>query len=117
MAYKIIDRETLKSKIDAKGRKLQLWNVLPRAYFRTEENIPGSKWIPVDMLEDMVDSVNVKKGDEIIIYCAGSDCASSKKAADILAEKGFTNLLLYEGGLKAWKDGSLPLEKLVPSHL
>jgi rhodanese-related sulfurtransferase len=110
--FRVIDLAALKAKIDQKGRKLQLWNVLPREYFKADENIPGSKWLPVDILEGTVDSVNVKKDDEIIVYCAGADCIASKKAFDILSKKGFKNLLLYEGGLKSWKASSLPLEKL-----
>lgn len=114
-AYRVIDLPALKAKIDKKGRKLQLWNVLPREYFKREENIPGSKWIPVNLLEDMIGAVNVKKDEEIIVYCAGADCAASKQAFDILIKKGFTNLALYEGGLKSWKASFLPLVKLPPT--
>ena len=112
MAYHVIDREELKAKMARMGRKLQLWNVLPKESFKTEENIPGSKWLPVEILEETLGAVNVRKDEEVVLYCGGVDCTASKTAAGILAKNGFTKILLYEGGLKAWKDAALPLVKL-----
>lgn len=106
-----IDREVLKAKIK-KNKKLQLWNVLTREHFKSEENIPGSKWLPVDQLEGLLPMVNVKKDEEIIVYCGGDECAASRRAAEWLIKMGFKRVLFYEGGLKDWKKNSLPLEKV-----
>jgi len=107
--YHVIDGATLKKKIDEKGRDLQIWNVLSKEAFKVEENIPGSKWLPVDILDDMVDIVNVEKNEEIVLYCGGKDCTASKRAAEILNKHGFSNVLLYEGGLQSWKESKYPL--------
>lgn len=108
-----ISRDVLKAKI-AENKKLQLWNVLTREHFKSEENIPGSKWLPVDQLEGLLPMVNVKKDEEIIVYCGGDQCTASRRAAEWLVRQGFERVLFYEGGLKEWKKSSLPLVKVSP---
>lgn len=58
--------------------------------------------------------VNIKKDEEVIVYCGGDECTASRRAAEWLAKQGFSRVLYYEGGLKDWKKNSLPLVK-VPS--
>jgi len=110
-AFKIIDRSTLKGKLDRK-EKFHLWNVLVPQYYNAEKNIPGSKWIPVDQLDQKLPSLGAGKNDEIVVYCGSFTCPSSKQAAEKLARSGYTNVSAYEGGLADWIEGGLPVAKL-----
>lgn len=106
--YRLIDRNTLKAKLDRK-ETFHLWNVMGPDYYKPEENIPGSKNVPVNRLEEMLPALGVKKDDEIVAYCAGGQCQSSLQAAEKLASLGYTTVWAYEGGLKDWKEGGHPL--------
>ena len=108
---KIIDRNSLKAKLDQKA-KFHLWNVLTKDYYKPDKNIPGSKWISVDELEQKLPSLNAQKEDEIVVYCGGLQCPSSKRAAEKLVRMGFKNVSAYEGGIADWAEGNLPLVSL-----
>lgn len=112
--FQHMDRETLRRKVETKGR-FHLWNVLSKEWFKAEENIPGSKWVPVDRLEEKLPTLNVKKDEEIVVYCGGVQCPQSGQAAQKLVDLGFTRVSAFEGGLKEWKEAGLPLETL-PQH-
>ena len=103
--FQVIDRQALKAKLDGK-EKFHLWNVLES----TNENIPGSKNVPLTRLEEILPSLNAKKDEPIVVYCASFQCTASKAAAEKLVSLGFTDVSAYEGGLKDWKEGNLPLE-------
>ena len=110
--YKIIDRVSLKARIDNK-EKFHLWNAVTKEYYKPEANIPGSQWVPVDTLTEKFANEKVPaKTDVIITYCAGTHCTSSRQAAEKLASFGYTNLSVYEGGLKDWSEAKLPFVTL-----
>ena len=109
--YQHIDRNTLKKKIDNK-EKFYLWNVLSHEYFKPEMNIPGSLWIPVDHLAMKIERLNIRKDEEIVVYCGGTQCPQSKQAAEKLVELGYTNVYAYEGGIQDWKEAGYALETL-----
>lgn len=110
--YKVIDRETLRKKLENEKGKFRLWNVITRDYFKPEKNIPGSKWIPVTDLSKELPGLDVKKDEAIVVYCGSFQCPSSKQAAQLLSKEGYTNVSAYEGGLADWKEGGLPLVKI-----
>jgi len=110
--WQVIDRATLKTKLDKK-EPLQLWNVLTKEYYKPEMNIPGSRWIPVDTLTAQLTAEKAPSKDTMIVtYCGGWKCPSSKQAADKLAALGYTNVWAYEGGLQDWTEGNLPVVTL-----
>ncbi len=110
--WKVIDRATLKAKLDKK-ESFQLWNVLTKEYYKPEANIPGSQWLPVDTLTEQLISAKAPKKDTLIVtYCGGLKCPSSRQAADKLVSLGYTNVHAYEGGLQDWQEGGLPFVKL-----
>lgn len=110
--YQLIDRAGLKAKLDNK-EKFHLWNVLTKEFYKPEANIAGSQWIPVDIVTEKLANEKVSaKTETIVVYCGGLQCPSSKEAADKLASFGYTSVFAYEGGLKDWSDGGLPLVKL-----
>lgn len=109
--YKLIDREQLKAKIDKK-EQFTLWNTLGKDYYRSEANIPGSQWVPVENIVAKIKETGLAKDAVIITYCGGPRCPSSKQAAEKLSSLGFSDVGAYEGGLQDWTEGGLPLVKL-----
>ena len=61
--------------------------------------------IPLIDLEKEVAALDKKK--EIVLYCAHEKCPASKKAYEKMAALGFTNLWVYEGGMRDWKSKNL----------
>lgn len=47
---------------------------------------------------------------EIVVYCSDYECSSSPTAAKKLDDLGFTNVYVYEGGKKEWKEAGYPME-------
>ena len=45
----------------------------------------------------------------MIVYCDGSE--RSSKAVAALKKQGFTRVVNLSGGLKAWQQAGLPIEK------
>ncbi|HEY6826187.1 MAG TPA: rhodanese-like domain-containing protein [Gemmatimonadaceae bacterium] len=89
----------------------QFWNVLTADYFGGEL-IPGSRWVPVDTVGREVNTSQLDKDSRIVVYCSGLSCPMSRDAAGKLATLGFTNVLLFEGGLEAWTQSGRGVEIL-----
>jgi molybdopterin/thiamine biosynthesis adenylyltransferase/rhodanese-related sulfurtransferase len=62
----------------------------------------GATLIPVGSLESRLNEIPVAKDAEIVIHCRSG--ARSQKAALILKQHGFTNVLNLAGGLLDWAD-------------
>jgi len=106
----IIDRKTLKQKLD-NNEDFTFLNVLPCEYYE-KEHIPGSKNIPYnsDDLEEQVEQMAGSKDAEIIVYCTNEDCPASDKAANRLMDAGFTNVKDFSGGMEEWKNAGYDVE-------
>ena len=71
--------------------------------------LPGALHIPLSQLKDRQGELEKFKERPVIVYCARGQ--RSRSAAGILGRAGFTKLYSLAGGLKAWKDAGLPLDK------
>ena len=71
--------------------------------------LPNAVHIPLSQLDGRAAELAKFKGRPIIAYCASG--ARSRMAGNALAGQGFTELYNLDGGIKAWKDAGLPLEK------
>jgi rhodanese-related sulfurtransferase len=80
----------------------RIWNVLTEAYF-TGELVPGSRWVPLDRIGREVATRGLDRTGPIVVYCSGVSCPNSKDGGAKLAALGFTDVLVFEGGLEAWK--------------
>ena len=89
---KEISAEELKQKIKSK-EDFQLIDVRERAEYQIK-NI-GATLIPLGELADNLDKINSEK--EIIVHCASG--ARSKKAVNLLREKGFKKVYNLKNGL------------------
>ncbi|MRR57257.1 MAG: rhodanese-like domain-containing protein [Deltaproteobacteria bacterium] len=52
----------------------------------------------------------VAKDAILVIYCNGFGCHDSKLLGEKLVERGYNQILLFEGGFPEWKDAGLPTE-------
>lgn len=101
-----IKAESLKKKIDG-NKSFRLIEVLsPDKY--NEWHLPGAENIPLDDLETIA-PLELKKDEEIVVYCASYECQASTKAAYLLNNMGY-RVLEYEGGKKDWKEKGFPVE-------
>jgi rhodanese-related sulfurtransferase len=77
--------------------------------------IPGSVHAPRGMLEFYADSSlpyhrpEFDKSKKTILHCASG--GRSALAAATLKQMGYENVAHLDGGLKAWKDAGMPVEK------
>ena len=96
------------------ARKLHEQNVL-FVDARAEEYLQDG-FIPGTVANDDVDALS-QAIDELIgfdtgfvIYCSDDDCGSSEELAYTLQGYGFSNILVFQGGWKAWTEAELPIE-------
>jgi rhodanese-related sulfurtransferase len=72
-------------------------------------HVLGAKNLPAARMETAASEVVKKKDRPVIVYCDGTD--RSGKALAALKKQGFTRVANLSGGLKAWQDAGLPVEK------
>ena len=70
-------------------------------------HILGAKNVPLSRLGDA--DVAKRKERPVIVYCDGTERAS--KAVAALKKQGFTRVVNLSGGLRAWQQAGLPVEK------
>jgi rhodanese-related sulfurtransferase len=102
---KCVKMEDLKRMME-KHKPVQIVNVLAPEHYGLGM-IKGSIKMPLAEMDKRFTELD--KAKDVVTYCADSSCDASKKAAKLLAEKGFT-VSAYEGGAKEWKAAGLPLE-------
>ena len=105
---KTMTREELKAKMES-GDEFMLVNVLAPMYF-DQAHIPNSLNVPVDDLKERAMDL-WDEDDNIVVYCSSFDCGASPRAAKILEDLGFTNVVDFEGGLSDWEEAGFALHK------
>ena len=99
-----IARDELSQKL-ARGEPVKLVMALNAWAFRAK-HIPGS--LHFDAEEAVL--ANLRKDDEVIVYCSNVACHASIALYHALVDHGFTNVRRYEGGIADWEAAGLPLE-------
>ncbi len=83
------------------------------------QTIPEAVHAPRGMLEFWADPTSPYHRQEfdpaqrIILHCASG--GRSALAAETLRQMGYANVAHLDGGLKAWKEGGLPVEEVRPN--
>lgn len=72
-------------------------------------HVGGAKNIPLDQLEEKLPGAVKNKAVPVIFVCARG--ARSKRGQDVAKKLGYQQAHALGGGLKAWKEANLPLEK------
>jgi rhodanese-related sulfurtransferase len=70
-------------------------------------HILGAKNVPLSRLGDA--GVAKRKDRPVIVYCEGGE--RSSKAVAALKRQGFARVVNLTGGLRAWQQAGLPVEK------
>ncbi|MEJ6024253.1 rhodanese-like domain-containing protein [Ramlibacter sp. PS4R-6] len=72
-------------------------------------HIGGARNIPLNQLEQRLPEVVKNKGLPVILVCATG--ARASRAAAVAKKLGYDKAQALSGGLKAWKEANLPVEK------
>jgi rhodanese-related sulfurtransferase len=72
-------------------------------------HVLGAKNMPLARMETAGGELMKRKDRPVIVYCDGGD--RSGKAIAALKKHGFARLASLSGGIKAWQDAGLPVEK------
>jgi rhodanese-related sulfurtransferase len=72
-------------------------------------HVPGARWVPRGWLELWIGDVAPSKSATITVTCG--DGRASALAAATLAELGYQNVSVLDGGMAAWQKAGLPVEK------
>ncbi|HET8746446.1 MAG TPA: rhodanese-like domain-containing protein [Ramlibacter sp.] len=72
-------------------------------------HIRGARNVPVNELQTRLPEVAKNKTVPLILVCASG--ARAKRALGVAKSLGYDKAVVLGGGLKAWRDANLPLEK------
>ncbi len=72
-------------------------------------HVTGAKNVPVSQLEERLPTVVKNKALPVVLVCASG--ARANRAVGIAKKLGYDNAQALAGGMKAWREASLPVEK------
>jgi rhodanese-related sulfurtransferase len=72
-------------------------------------HVPGARWVPRGWLEFWIGDIVPSKSTRVTVTC--NDGVASTLAAVTLAELGYTDVAVLDGGMAAWQKAGLPVEK------
>lgn len=99
--YREISLEEFK-KLQKSSEAFIAINTLP-PYFYRKEHIINSINIPTEDIESIAPKI-IKPEAKIVIYCKDYNCHVSTEAAEKLVKLGYKSILIYQGGMKEWKE-------------
>ena len=70
----------------------------------------GARHLPLDQLEQQLAGLAKNKAQPLILVCASG--LRSKRAVAVAKKLGYEQAHSLTGGLKAWKEANLPVEKV-----
>lgn len=72
-------------------------------------HVVGAKNVPLDELETRLPAVVKNKALPLVMVCASGGRA--QRAAAVAQKLGYANAQVLNGGLRAWADAGMPVEK------
>ncbi len=100
-SWKAISPQELKYLISSK-KTFTLINTMSLLECR-DHSIPGSLCIPSEEFENKISHLGVGKADPLVLYCESEASTKSCEAADAARRNGYTQVMVLEGGMPAWK--------------
>ncbi|MBI2353162.1 rhodanese-like domain-containing protein [Candidatus Dependentiae bacterium] len=86
---------------------LEVINVLDKDYY-DDCHITGSKNIPFEQFENELKNLDKQK--EYVIYCSNYACTAAPFAAKMMKDAGFSNVVVFDGGIVEWFQEGYPCE-------
>ena len=74
-----------------------------------EGHVPGSRWVPRGWLEAQISSVAPDKAVPVVVTCG--DGIASTFAGATLADEGYADVSVLEGGVNAWRQAGRDVEQ------
>lgn len=99
-----IDRSELQALLDGDAAVRVVMTLGPDRY--RAAHIPGTETFA--SVDEGLDSLGADE--DIVVYCSGPACPSSRAAYRLLESRGYRNVRRYAGGLEDWHRAGLPLE-------
>ncbi len=72
-------------------------------------HLPGARHLGKGIIERDVERAIPDLNSEIILYCGGG--FRSALAAESLLKMGYTRVLSMDGGIRAWREAGMPIER------
>ena len=107
-----ITREHLQRKLEHGGNVI-LVEALPESDYH-DGHLPGAINLPNYHVQELASQLLPDKQAEIVVYCAGPTSSAAEIVAAELAESGYSNVRVYQGGKEDWINAGLPTEGGVP---
>lgn len=118
--YELVLTDELKGWVDAKKPMLVV-DTMPRKDSYDKQHIPGAVQFEF-AIEEMTEMpaerqaafgrlLGDDKGRLVVVYCGFPKCGRSHNGAVWAKKLGFTNVVRYVGGIKAWDEAGFPVEK------
>ena len=106
-----ITRDALFARLAAPDRPI-LVEALGAAFY-ADAHLPGAINVPPGHVDELALALLPDLSAEIVVYCSGT-CTSAVAVADRLADLGYLDVAVYEGGKEDWVEHGLPVER--PDH-
>ena len=103
-----ITRDTLIARLGAPDPPV-LVEALGAAFY-ADAHLPGAINVPSGQVDQLAPVLLPDRAAEIVVYCSGT-CASAAAVAGRLAELGYSDVAVYEGGKEDWVEHGLPVER------
>jgi rhodanese-related sulfurtransferase len=95
------------------ARRGVILDVRPKV-FHELGHVPGALSLPREDFEHGYAALRSRlesdRGQSLILYCSGGSCEDSLLVARALADRGFTQLAVFEGGWEEWTSAGKPEE-------
>jgi rhodanese-related sulfurtransferase len=98
-----------------RGDDFVLVEALPSTVY-DQARLPGALNLPVDQISQLAPKLFPDRSTDIVVYCAGPGCISSRRAVRELTALGYTRVRHYVGGKKDWFDAGLRIEVISSSR-
>lgn len=107
-----ISTDELRARLDDERAPVLIDARSPASFERA--HLPGAVSGKSDDIVEQAESLAPDREATVIAYTGDSTCRRALRAAERLEGLGYTDVLVYEGGLEEWRGEGLPVEQGAP---